>query len=130
MTFTRSFLLTVEVLITIAIIACGAPKNPPRTLQGIFVHPGNATAYSNSNESQVKYSVVAGYVGGDDVPLTSGVEWEVVGYWTSFDVSSTTVTCKSPAPYDNFLFPTAATVKATAALEGKTYSDTALLYCL
>ncbi|HYM78797.1 MAG TPA: hypothetical protein VE377_22690 [Candidatus Dormibacteraeota bacterium] len=110
--------------------ACGTGKNPPRTLIGIFIHPGNTTAYSNSAQSQVVYSVVAGYVGGDDVPLTSGVQWEVLSTWVSFDSVSSTATCKQPAPPDNFLFPTAASVKATATLEGKTFSDTALLYCL
>jgi len=110
--------------------SCGTGQNPPRTLIGIFVHPGTTTAYANSAQSQVVYSVVAGYVGGDDVPLTSGVQFEVLSAWVSFDSVSSTATSKQPAPPDNFLFPTATSVKATATLEGKTFSDTALLYCL
>jgi hypothetical protein len=126
----RSFLLAFLILCTISIAACGLGHNPPKTLEGIFVHPRSASAYSNSNQSQVVYSVVAGYTGADDVPITSGIDWQILGSWVSFDPSSGTATCMQPAPPDNFLMPKAATVQATATVEGKTFSDTGLLYCL
>ena len=74
MNSSRSFLLAFLILCTISIAACGLGHNPPKTLEGIFVHPRSASAYSNSNQSQVVYSVVAGYTGADDVPITSGID--------------------------------------------------------
>ena len=136
MSFTRvSFFLKLLALCIVAVLlysasACGTGKNPPRTLIGIFIHPGNTSAYASSAQSHVVYSVVAGYVGGENVPLTSGVQWQVIGSWVSFDSAVSTANCERPAPPDNFLLPTAASISATATVDGKTLSDTALLYCL
>lgn len=111
--------------------ACGGGNSMSAKPVGIFIHPRSATAYSNSAEDHVAYTVVVGYIGGKDVPLTSGVQWErLTGAWVSFDLASATATCREPAPPDTFLYPQAATISATATVEGQTFSDITTLYCL
>ena len=135
MTFTRSLILKLLVLLALAVLiyagsACGTGKVSQPTLLGIFVHPVSATVYAHSAQSQVIYTAVAGYSNGAEVPLTSGVEWRVTAYWVSFDSATSTANCDHPAPLDLLFDPTAASVSASFTMSGNTYSDTASLYCL
>lgn len=109
-------------------VACGGAHMSP-TVVGIFVSPRSATAWSNSAEDHIVYKIVVGYSDGRDVPLTSGVEWQVRGSWVSFDSGTATATCKNPAPQNAFNIPEPATITVTATLGGQTFRDKAILDC-
>jgi len=60
-TLARSLPLRLVVLTTIAVASCGTGNNLPKTPTGIFIHSATADACSNSNESQLGYSIVSRY---------------------------------------------------------------------
>jgi hypothetical protein len=96
---------------------------------GIFISPRGAVAWANSAENHIVYKVVVGYSDGRDVPLTGGLEWLVEGPWVSFNSTTETATCVYSAPQQPFLGPEAATIKATATVEGQTFQDQVAMYC-
>jgi hypothetical protein len=107
---------------------CGGGQ-PAANPIGIFVSPRSAVAWSNSAEDEIVYKVVVGYSDGRDVPLTSGITWSVDQPWVWIDSTTATATCEYSAPQVPFFGPEAATITATAAIEGQTFSDSAVLDC-
>jgi hypothetical protein len=125
---TRVFTLTAAQALIFLLSACGGGQISSKPI-GIFVSPRNAVAWANSVENQIVYKVVIGYSDGRDVPLTTGLEWLVEGSWVSFNSTTATATCVYPAPQQAFLGPEAATIKATATIEGQTFQDEVVLDC-
>jgi hypothetical protein len=120
--------MSVVLILTCIVTACGGTHMSAKVI-GIFVSPLSAVAYSNSAENQIVYKVVVGYSDGRDVPLTSGVQWQVQGSWVGFDSATATATCEYPAPQGPFNIPESATITATATVDGQTFKDKAILDC-
>lgn len=113
---------------TFSFPGCGGSQ-PTAKPTGIFVTPRSASAWSNSAESQVVYTVVVGYSDGHDVPLTSGITWSVDQPWVWFDSTSATATCEYPAPQMPLFGPKPANITAAAMVEGQNFSDTVSIDC-
>lgn len=108
--------------------ACGG-GNPSSQVIGVFVSPGIATAYAGSPQNQIVYKVEVEYADNHRVPLTSGVQWQVQAYWVSFDSATETATCANPAPQQFIGVPDQAAITATATVNGRSYTDSAVLSC-
>jgi hypothetical protein len=97
---------------------------------GVFVSPGNATAYAGTAQNQIVYKAEVEYTDTHRVTLTSGLQWRVQAYWVSFDSATATATCANPAPQTFINIPDPATIAVTATVGGQSYTDLAVLVCL
>jgi hypothetical protein len=118
--------MSVGLILICIVTACGGTHMSAKVI-GIFVSLGSAVAYANAAQNQIVFKVVVGYSDGRNVPLTSGVQWQVQGSWVGFDAA--TATCEYPAPQGAFNIPEPATITATATVDGQTFKDTAILDC-
>jgi hypothetical protein len=111
--------------------SCGyGNQNPPRSVTGIQVLPGNPTAYSSqaSPKNQAIFTADVAYNDGSLTPISGGVRWTYdFASWVA--LVGNTATCTQPAP-TILGIPMTSQITATATVNGASYTAYTLLTCL